>query len=55
MQEHISEHFNREGLTVFLENVFVTFIDKTELENRKKRKLLDTHFKYQDDLGFKHS
>ena len=37
MQEHISEHFRSEGLTGFLENVFVTFINKTESENPEKR------------------
>ena len=44
MQEHISEHFNSEGHTVFLENVSVTFIDKTDLENPEKREnyLIDT-------------
>ena len=37
MQEHIFEHFNSEGHTGFLENVSVTFIDKTDLQNSEKR------------------
>ena len=37
MQQHISEHFNSEGHTGFLENVSVTFIDKTDSQNSKKR------------------
>ena len=37
MQEHIFEHFNSEGHTGFLENVFVTFIDKTGSQNPEKR------------------
>ena len=37
MQEHIFEHFNSEGHTGFLENVSVTFIDKTDSQNPEKR------------------
>ena len=37
MQEHIFEHFNSKGHTGFLENVSVTFIDKTDLQNPEKR------------------
>ena len=37
MQEHIYEHFNREGHTAFLENVSLTFIDKTDLQNPEKK------------------
>ena len=37
MQEHIFEHFNSEGHTGFLENVSVTFIDKTDSQNSEKR------------------
>ena len=37
MQEHIFEHFNSEGHTGFLENVSVTFIDKTDLQIPEKR------------------
>ena len=37
MQEHIFEHFNNGGHTGFLENVSVTFIDKTDLQNPEKR------------------
>ena len=33
MQEHIFEHFNSEGQTDFLENLSVTFIDKTDIQN----------------------
>ena len=52
MQEHIFEHFNSECYTVFLENVSVTFIDKTDLQNpEKKGKLLDPHFKRPWYLG----
>ena len=36
MQEHIFEHFNSEGHTGFLENVSVTFIDKTDSHNPEK-------------------
>ena len=36
MQEHIFEHFNSEGHTGFLENIFSTFIDKTDLQNHEK-------------------
>ena len=35
-QEHIFEHFNSEGNTGFLENVSVTFIDKTNSQNLEK-------------------
>ena len=38
MQEHISEHFNSEGHTGFLDNVSVTLIDKTDSKNPGKRK-----------------
>ena len=38
MQEHILEHSNSEGHTGFLENVSVTFIDKTDSQNPGKRK-----------------
>ena len=56
MQEHIFEHFNGEGHTVFLENVSVTFIDKTDSQNpEKKRKLLNPNFKDHGTLGLKHS
>ena len=37
MQEHILEHCNSESHTVFLENVSVTFIDKTDSRNPEKR------------------
>ena len=37
MQEHIFEHFKSEGHTAFLENVSVTFIDKTDPQNPEKR------------------
>ena len=37
MQEDIFEHFNSEGHTAFLENVSVTFIDKTDSQNPEKR------------------
>ena len=37
MQEHIFDHFNREGHTRFLENVSVTSIDKTDTQNPEKR------------------
>ena len=37
VQEHIFEHFNSESHTVFLENVSVTFIDKTDSQNPEKR------------------
>ena len=36
MKEHIFEHFNSEGHTCFLENVFVIFIDKTDSQNPEK-------------------
>ena len=56
MQEHIFEHFNSECHTVFLENVSVTFIDKTNSQNsEKKRKLLDPQFKDHGTLGLKYS
>ena len=38
MQEHIFEHFNSECPTGCVENVSVTFIDKTDLQNPEKRK-----------------
>ena len=38
MQEHIFEHFNSKGHTGFLENVSVTFIDKTESHNPEKNR-----------------
>ena len=37
VQEHIFEHFNSEGHTGFLENVSVTFLDKTDSQNPEKR------------------
>ena len=37
MQEDIFEYFNREGHTGFLEDVSVTFIDKTYSQNPEKR------------------
>ena len=37
MQEHIFQHFNSEGHTVFLENVSVTFIGKADSQNLEKR------------------
>ena len=37
MQEHIFEHFKSEDHTAFLENVSVTFIDKTDPQNPEKR------------------
>ena len=56
MQEHIFEHFNSEGHTGFLENVSVTFIDKTDSQNpEKKGKLLDSHFKDHGTVEFKYS
>ena len=54
-QEHIFEYFNSEGHTVFSQNVFVTFIDKTGLQNPEKRiKLLGPHFKDHSTLGIKY-
>ena len=35
MEELIFEHFNSEGHTGFLENVPVTFIDKTDSQSLK--------------------
>ena len=56
MQEHIFEHFNSECPTGCVENVSVTFIDKTDLQNpEKKRQLLDPHFKDHGSLGLKYS
>ena len=43
MQEHTLEHFNSEGSTGFLENVSVTFIDKTDLQNPEKREKYRIH------------
>ena len=40
MQEYIFEHFNSEGHTDFLENVSVTFIDKTDSQNPEKEKTI---------------
>ena len=37
MQEHIFEHFNSEGQTDFLENLSVTFIDKTDIQSPEWR------------------
>ena len=37
IQEHIFEHFSSEGHTGLLENVSVTFIDKTDSQNPQKR------------------
>ena len=37
MQEHIFEHFNNQAHTGFLENVSVTFIDKTDSQNLEER------------------
>ena len=37
MQEHIFEHFNSQAHTGFLENISVTFIDKTDSQNPKER------------------
>ena len=37
MQEHIFERFNSEGHAGCLENVSVTFIDKTDSQNPEKR------------------
>ena len=52
----IFESLNSEGHTGFLENVYVKFIDKADLENpEKKRKLLDTHFKNHGNFGLKYS
>ena len=36
-QEHIFEHFNSEGHSRFLENVSITFIDKTDPSDPEKR------------------
>ena len=36
IQEHIFEHFKSEVHRGFLENVSVTFIDKTDLQNLEK-------------------
>ena len=56
MQENIFEHFNNEGHTGFLENVFLTFTDRTDSQNpEKKRKLLDLHFKDHRSLRLKYS
>ena len=43
MQEYIFEHFNVEVHTVFLENVSVTFIDKTDSQNLEKREIYCIH------------
>ena len=37
MQEHLFEHFNEEGHHGFLEDVSITFIDKTDHSERLKR------------------
>ena len=56
MQEHILEHLDSEGHTGFLENVSVVFIDKTDSQNReKKKKLLKPHLKHYGTLGLKFS
>ena len=36
-QEHFFEHFNGDGHSVFLENVSITFIDKTDPSDPEKR------------------
>ena len=36
-QEHIFEHFNGDGHSGFLENVSITFIDKTDPSNPEKQ------------------
>ena len=41
MQEHLFEHFKSEGHSGFFGNVFITFIDKADDKDHKKRKLLD--------------
>lgn len=41
MQEHTFEHFNREGLTGFADNVSITFFDKlNEQKISKKYKII---------------
>ena len=30
MQQHLFEHFNNEGHYCFLDEIFITFIDKTD-------------------------
>ena len=37
MQEHLFEHFNEEGYHGFLEDVLITFIDKTHPSEPLKR------------------
>ena len=37
MQEHILEHFNSDGHTGSLENIFVAFINKTDSQNPENR------------------
>ena len=37
MQGHIFEHFNSDDHIIFLENISVTFTDKTESQNPEKR------------------
>ena len=56
MQEHIFGHCNSEGRAGVLENVSVTFIDETDLQNlEKKKKLLDPHFQSPGTLGLEYS
>ena len=38
MQEHLLEHFKSEGRSGFLGNVSITFIDKTDGKDPKRRK-----------------
>ena len=37
MQEHLFEHFNREGHSGYLGNVSMTLIDKTDGKDPKRR------------------
>lgn len=37
MQEHLFRHFNYEDHRSFIENVFITLIDKTDGKDPKKR------------------
>ena len=48
MQQHLFEHFSEEENHSFLEDVFITFIDKTDPSNPLQRKLLE---KYSEDNG----
>ena len=44
MQEHLFEHFNEEGHHGFLEDVSITFIDKTDPSEPLKKKITGNVF-----------